>query len=160
MKHYSGEMWLQYIDGNIEEARAEAMEGHLAQCDACLKLYVFLAESSVSPPVSARFTQEVMAQVVSSREAPSPERSRLPTILPVPQRIGSLRQSLGNYAIAALLTLLLTAGGIFANVAAGLPEFTGSEMSLADTAAQKVGFGWSEAIAEKTLSILAIFKPD
>lgn len=159
MGHYSAEMWLQYIEGNIDTSQARTMEDHLAQCDTCLKLYALAAECSVDQEVSPQFTQKVMAHVTSGKGIWLSKNAR-PMIPRTAQGTRKPRQALGNYAVAACLTLLLTAGGIFGNVAAALPAVTGSEMSLADTAAEKVSFGWSEAIAEKAISVLDIFKPD
>lgn len=155
VEHYSAETWLEYIEGGITGVGARAMEEHLVQCERCLRLYAFLAESAVSKQVSPAFTRRVMDQVASKEKVPSRAlRSRQL------HSTGSARQSLGNYAVAACLTLLLTAGGIFAGVASALPEVTGKEISLADKAAEKMDLGWSEAIAEKTLSILDTIKPD
>lgn len=149
MEHYSAGLWLRYIDGQVEADQAGEMECHLAQCDSCLKLYTLAAESCVTQEVSSQFTHEVMARVAASGL-----KSKLP------RSSGNRRQSLVNYAVAACLTLFLTAGGIFSNVATALPAVTLSKISLADTAAQKVGSGWSEVIAKKTLSIVDILKPE
>ena len=159
MEHYSAAMWLQYITGKVGSVQVLDMEQHLTQCDECLKLYALTAENSVSEQVSPRFTHGVMARVASSGRLTLPQNSKLPSTKPF-QRAGNSRQSLGNYAVAACLTLLLTAGGVFGSLADALPEMTSSEISLADNAADKVGSGWSEIIAEKTLSILDIIKPD
>jgi len=155
VEHYSPETWLEYIEGGITGAGALAMEEHLVQCEHCLRLYAFLAESAVSQQVSPAFTRRVMEQVASGKKVPL--RSSKSRQL---QSTGSARQSLGNYAVAACLTLLLTVGGIFAGVASALPAVTATEISLADKAAEKMDLGWSEAIAEKTLSILDTIKPD
>lgn len=184
MGHYRAATWLKYIEGNIGEDQALAMEQHLTQCDLCLELYASAAENSVCQQVSSQFTDGVMARIASlekysttkkdSRQAKNQRNWRVdqnavsvPKVMPVTRstaektpRGRNSRQALGNYAIAACLTLLLTAGGVFGGVASAIPEIKGIEISFADKAAKKAGSGWSQVIAEKTLSILDTVKPD
>lgn len=158
MEHYSAEKWLDYIEGKVEGDKSVAMETHLAECESCLKLYALTAESSIVPQISPDFAERVMAGVKVYKRTKLTGTSKRQVMSPVTER--NSRQSLGNYAVAACLTLLLTAGGIFANVASLLPTASGPEKSFADSAAEKVGYGWSETIAEKTISILDTIKPD
>jgi len=160
MGHYSAEMWLQYVEGTIEAALAPEMEDHLCKCSACLKLYALAAESLVSEQVSPQFTDVVMGRVTEFGGNDAPEIPCFPEGSRQTPKTENTKQSLFNYAVAACLTLLLTAGGIFGHVSTALPAVTDADISLVDTAAKKVSTGWSEVIAEKTLSIIDTIKPD
>lgn len=178
MEHYSAAMWLEYVEGSLGEDQALVMEQHLTKCDKCLELYASAAENYVCQQVSSQFTDEVMTKVLAlqvkdqlSGKADQKAASLLKTTQELTKetprktaeqskRWRKSRQALGNYAIAACLTLLLTAGGIFGGVASAVAESKDIELSFADKAAQKVGSGWSQIIAEKTLSILDIVIPD
>lgn len=189
MEHYSAAMWLEYVEGSLDEDQALVMEQHLTKCDKCLELYASAAENYVCQQVSSQFTDEVMTRVLAlqvkdqlsgkadqkaasllkttqelTKETPRKtaeqvKKTRTKT-MEQSKRWRKSRQALGNYAIAACLTLLLTAGGIFGGVASAVAESKDIELSFADKAAQKVGSGWSQIIAEKTLSILDIVTPD
>lgn len=172
MEHYSAAMWLEYVEGSLGEDQALFMEQHLTKCDKCLELYASVAESYVCQQVSSQFTDEIMARVLSpqvkgqlsgkadQRAASMSKVMSVRTNTAKTSRWRRSRQALGNYAIAACLTLLLTAGGIFGNVASAVAESKDMEISFANKAAQKVGSGWSQVIAEKTLAILDIVIPD
>lgn len=158
MEHYSTDMWLQYIKGNIENAQAPEMEDHLCSCDSCLALYALIAESLVCEQVSPQFTDAVMAKVEASGY--SSQKQSLPVVSRQTPKAGDIKQSLFNYAVAACLTLLLTAGGIFGHVSTALPAVMEADISVVNTAAEKVSSGWSEVIAQKALSIIDTIKPD
>jgi hypothetical protein len=160
MVHYSAEMWLQYVEGTIEEALALEMEDHLCRCGACLKLYALAAESLVSEQVSPQFTDAVMAKVTVSGNDEASEKPCPLIVSRQTPKIENTKQSLFNYAVAACLTLLLTAAGIFGQVSTALPAVTDADISLVDTASEKISSGWSKVIAEKTLSIIDTIKPD
>lgn len=174
MEHYSAAVWLQYIEGSVTPDQARQMENHLYRCRVCLKRYALAAESSFCEQVSPDFTDRVMAGIMSagdfvfrkypdfqgipkpSAKIAGPLRESAPSQV---RKAGRSRRSLGNYAVAACLTLLLTAGGIFGSLASTLPEVTDSKASLAEVAVETVSSG-SETVAEKTLSVLDIIKPD
>lgn len=165
MEHYRAREWQEYVFGSVDAGLAEDMEQHLAQCAVCLDLYLEAAENSQWGEVSSQFTEAVLVKLpkevmkeVMFVEKQSVAQSLTPAC--VAQGAKLTKQSLGNYAIAACLTLLLTAGGIFGGVASAVPQLKGLEVSFTDKAVQKVGSGWSEEVAEKTLSILDIVKPD
>lgn len=162
MEHYRVPEWQEYVCGSVDAGLAADMEQHLRQCDVCLDLYLEAAEySSQWGEVSSQFTDSVLAKL-PKEIMPEEKRSVVQSLTPagVAEETKLTKQSLGNYAIAACLTLLLTAGGIFGGIASAVPQLKGLEISFTDKAAQKVGSGWSEEVAEKTLSILDIVKPD
>jgi len=184
-EHYSADKWQKYVAGGLDKTQERAMEQHLSQCDKCLELYASAAEKMVCQQVSSQFTEGVMAKIASLEKphsvsivpqvagqlpgkADQKSQSKSTAVLvrtnpPTAAKVAkshNQRQSFGNYAIAACLTLLLTAGGIFGGVASAVTDTKGMEISITDKAVQKVGFGWSEVIAEKTLSIFDIVKPD
>ena len=109
MAHYSSADWSRYCRGALDRNRRRRMERHLLRCDRCLNSYLELAgeeEAAAAALLLPDFEANLWRLIRrKQREAARKRKSRL----------------LFNYIAAAVITLVLMAGGAFDAVAAGLP---------------------------------------
>lgn len=113
MAHLSEEMSLAYYRNQLNMEERLALEDHLAQCDQCLIRYLALVETEMEmepavPSLSSDFTQGVLNAIKK------PVRKKSKGI--------SRRQLLKYYTIAASLTLILTASGVFRDMGGHLTQ--------------------------------------
>lgn len=105
MGHYSDQTWRHYVEDRLDETTRNTMEEHLAHCDECLERYLWQLEQVDIPlpdPVKdGSVVEEVMKRVTSDDKK---------------KHVSVYRRHLINYVIAAAMTLLLTASGLFQTI--------------------------------------------
>ncbi|MDQ0273541.1 hypothetical protein [Cytobacillus purgationiresistens] len=144
MKHYSYEEWQTYVKNELEDEVRETYEDHLYSCDQCLDLYLMAVEEDDLPIIEnePNFTDSVMAQIKSQKEAPVPEAR-------VERRSAFYQKSIFHYGIAAAMTLILMSTGVFQSLtqyAGGVESqgFKEKETSMTEGIVDKT-FAWMDS---------------
>lgn len=107
MSHYSSDKWLQFIGHKLDAVQYKMMENHLYQCDECLELYTELIENEIAENVvsaSDAFIEEVIQKVIT--QDPGKKNAVLSAQI-------SYQKLTFLYSIAAVITIILYASGIF-----------------------------------------------
>ncbi len=132
MKHYSAQEWRKFISGELSPFERELYERHLYGCDCCLQVYMECVEHAADelPLLSNEdeFAEKVMSGVV-------PAKGRV------------WHNPLFQYAVAACITFLLLASGVFHDIAACT-----AEMNVVASSLQHESL--SAKLMEKTVSVL------
>lgn len=121
MQHYQEEEWRRLRAGTLEAGKEQAMLEHLAICPACRDGYLASvtprAEEAAALLLPDDFTGKIM------RGLPAARRHAAPVKKAEPERRAerSRRWRLASYAVAATLTMALTLGGAFSQLA-DLPQ--------------------------------------
>ena len=111
MAHYSSADWSRYCRGALDRNRRRRMERHLLRCDRCLNSYL-------------KLVGEREAEAAALLLPPDFEQNLWRSIRRKQAQSGRIKRKrlLLNYAAAAVITLALTAGGVFDAIASGLPD--------------------------------------
>lgn len=134
MRHYPDQAWMLYVQDQVPEQTRESMEEHLLSCDACLTQYMeqieLVARLDTLPPSVAghELVNQVMHRVTKEVRR---------------RHTSSFRQRLLHYVVAAAITFILMASGLFQSMITSDP-MDGRE-------AQKPPI--SDQVMEKALSI-------
>lgn len=117
MQHFSPAEWQQYIAGQCSDQEL-LMENHLQVCDQCRQIFLESIDTREMKKAEAAIAPDFTVQTLELiRKSVGPKRS-------APRR-GNTRSLLLYYTAAAVLTLVLTGGGVIQNVnhrLATLPE--------------------------------------
>ena len=109
--HYSYELWLKYVNNDLNETERILLEDHLYTCDQCLDLYIDAVEKQeeILPSISNEkaFMDEIMWKIASETKEMLPNEK--------PKR-SFYQSSIFHYAIAASLTLILMTTGFFQSI--------------------------------------------
>jgi len=108
MQHFSPAEWEQFLAGQSADQEM-VMENHLKVCDQCRQVFLESIDAvelkSAQTVIRPDFTAQTLARIQDSveKKRPSPRRARS-------------RNLLLYYTAAAVLTLVLTGGGIIQNL--------------------------------------------
>ena len=152
MTHYSYDEWMRYVKNELSEENQGMYENHLYSCDQCLDLYLKAVseEEGLLPNLTNgnTFTDLVMKQVSETK-------------LTIGQNMNEKRNGrkrfyqspLFQYTIAAAMTILLMATGVFQSLTkyaenVQSPEFQKSETSVTTGLVDRT-FAWMDSIVQK-----------
>lgn len=177
MKHYTYDVWLQYVNDEINEKTKQELENHLYACDQCLNHYLMAMEANESslPILSnmSSFTDLVMAEVSKQKtemESAWPDRgqdidSSIQPVLTEPMiknveknkkanhKKPFYQQAAFHYLLAAAATILLTLSGVFQSLAAYAisierPQVQEKKPSVTEGVINKT-FAWMDSLEKK-----------
>lgn len=133
--HFSAAAWREYVHGELSDARRDEMERHLYGCEQCLEQFIRSVEEWEAElpglPAPHQLTQRVMQRI-------APSRSRF------------WDHVLIRYTVAASLTLLLLASGVFQDLLDGSAQ-------LAQWTATETGVSLTDTLMAKIVSLLETF---
>ncbi|GIN63689.1 hypothetical protein J27TS8_36820 [Robertmurraya siralis] len=145
MTHISYDEWKRYVENELNERDRERYEDHLYTCDQCLELYLeAVTELEPTLPVLSNtddFTNAIMAQVIESKEKE------------IDKKVPFYQKTLFHYTIAAAMTLLFMASGIFQSITNYVDAVEGSELkqstpSVTEELVNKT-FAWMDQLKNK-----------
>ncbi|PLR86465.1 hypothetical protein [Bacillus sp. V33-4] len=114
MNHFSIEDWKKYLKNEISDDVRGTYENHLYSCDQCLDLYMrALSEDEAAlPAIEAEtdFTNVVMKSIAIVKQGSQQEKQ------PVKREKRYYQTAAFHYVLAAAMTLLLMATGVFQSV--------------------------------------------
>ena len=125
MKHFSVAEWSAYAGGQLTAEIQRELEAHLYGCDACLEIYMDCisnldtqAVEAVSEPayMEDKWIEQIMNRI---------EEEKLPSqLVPFspPRKIAFYRKPIFHYALAAAITIILMATGIFQGITGGMDQ--------------------------------------
>lgn len=142
MEHFNKDQWIRYAMDLVDEDTKDEMEEHLLNCDLCLEIYTNIISENLenNEHPAADFSKKVMRNIKIDIKDQN-------------------KKKLLYYAIAASLTLMLTASGLF--------NYVGNKFSTISTSAIKkqtdykmlIKSGWSEKLFNKSSNILENITP-
>lgn len=107
LKHIQFEEWVHYLNGDLDESVRLAYEEHLYECDHCLEQYMKAMEvSTIEIPDISHLTDSIMKEVNSFKEKDKKPLSNTSTH----------KQIVTHYILAAAMTILLMATGVFSQL--------------------------------------------
>ncbi|MBO9604755.1 MAG: zf-HC2 domain-containing protein [Paenibacillaceae bacterium] len=162
------EEWRAYRDGKLEAERRDELEEHLYGCDECLQRFMSELETEPAPetgheparaqPIGAGFADRVMSAIAQASPAEQAAGAAATTAAHPPRHrpynpaarrpVSPLRRTLVQYAIAAAITILLMASGVFRHIGERVDQFD----SAAKSDRQEESF--SERLLVKTTAVL------
>ena len=117
MNHISYEKWLQYVRGELDSTTQKLYDDHLYSCDQCLSIYLEAVEANEQfmPTMSNEdmFTDLVMQQVDYQKK-----KSNTNT-----QKQSFYQKAIFHYLVAAAMTIILMASGVFSHLTNALNDF-------------------------------------
>ncbi|WP_053217997.1 zf-HC2 domain-containing protein [Virgibacillus senegalensis] len=110
MIHIEKDLW-PYIEEKVDEQKRQQIEGHLETCEQCFGYYIDLLEQWNAPGrLSDSFTETAIDKI--NIQQPFPQKSLQQKSSSHTSKMKTVR----HYLLAAGLTLLLMASGIFQDI--------------------------------------------
>lgn len=152
MKHYTYDMWLQYINDEINEKTKQELEDHLYACDQCLNHYLMAMEANESslPILSnmSSFTDSVMNEVSRQKTVVPDTKTKI-------KKKPFYQQAAFHYLLAAAATILLTFTGTFQSLStyansleSPQPQVQKKKHSVTEGVINKT-FAWMDSLEKK-----------
>jgi len=144
MEHYNQQHWSAYLLNIVDEEERIIMENHLYNCDQCMDLYInqLEAENEELAEPSTTFTKTVMKGIFKEEQRKNKA-----------QRITLFKY----YTIAASITLILVATGVFNSIGNMTPEIM-SGLSESTRKIETAMFGgWSQELFDKSRDLTKLF---
>jgi anti-sigma factor RsiW len=115
-QHYSKQAWMDYVKGHLMEEDRPSFEAHLYNCEMCFQLYMACVsqEGELNPDESTIVQQEEewIDQIMETIQVQK-NTLLLQSSLPNPPRIPLFQRSWLHYTVAAAITIILMAAGLF-----------------------------------------------
>ncbi|MHB1419833.1 MAG: hypothetical protein ACYCX4_09675 [Bacillota bacterium] len=144
MEHYHREQWLFYRENKLPSTQRALMEQHLQSCNCCLDSYISVILPSdiieAKQSLSAEFNHRLLQKTLGFTKG-------LP---PVQHTTGNRIRLLQYYAIAAVITVSLMAGGWFDFLAQELPKTKAFREDVLSRVEGGIPYGWSEKLLDLT----------
>jgi predicted anti-sigma-YlaC factor YlaD len=145
-KHYSYEVWCQYVRNEMDGRVREAVENHLYSCDQCLNLYlqVLDTEDSGLPLIQneTEFTDTIMANIADLKR----KNASL-----MEGKKSFYQSSAFHYILAAAVTIIMMFTGVFQSITK-VADTVQSPQTLQKTPS------FSEGIINKTFNWMDSFE--
>jgi hypothetical protein len=149
MRHYSIEEWSVYAGGQLSAKAQREHEAHLYGCEACLQLYMdCVAVPDVDPGTSASehyYLEEAWIEQILDRIESLKQSNQ--TLASPPRKKALYRKSIFQYALAAAITILLMATGIFRGITGGIDQSP-------PAAKQTLDASYTDQLMDKTVAML------
>jgi hypothetical protein len=110
-KHYSYEVWCQYVKNEMDGNAREDVETHLYSCDQCLDIYlqVLDTEDSGLPiiPNESQFTDTIMVNIADLKKSNASLEEGKKSFY---------QSSAFHYILAAAMTIIMMSTGVFQSI--------------------------------------------
>lgn len=150
MKHYTIAQWTEYIGGQLTEEAQNECETHLYGCDECLQVYMDcvaqlepqpaedLLETEAGQPEDI-WIEQIMVRIEKQKQPPLP--------FSPPRKAALYRKPVFQYALAAVITIILMATGILQGVTGGINQ-------QQPTTKQTLDASYTDKLMDKTVAML------
>jgi anti-sigma factor RsiW len=136
MKHFNVAEWSEYAEGRITVEKQRELEAHLYSCEACLQLYMDCVAQLDTQPVEGvpepdymedKWIDEIMSRIEEQKQ-PFQSLSLSP-----PRKLALYRRPVFHYSLAAAITIILMATGIFQGITGGMDQLPLATKQMQDT---------------------------
>jgi len=159
--HITEEQIRQYIQGSLADGERERAEGHMADCDVCLGLFMDALESETAflPDADidiARLEQKVIARLELEQPHKQQTSPAHAAVHKKEHRRSWMQHPVTHYTVAASITLLLFASGSFGMITNTLAKLdqNGRQQQEIALPEQPERLSWSEQMVGRTGSWL------
>jgi hypothetical protein len=110
-KHYSYEVWCQYVKNEMDGNVREDVETHLYSCDQCLDIYLQVLETEDAGlpiiPNESQFTDTIMVNIADLKKSNANLEEGKKSFY---------QSSAFHYILAAAMTIIMMSTGVFQSI--------------------------------------------
>ncbi len=135
--HYKSGEWRSYKQDQVSTQQRRRMEHHLAKCEQCLRTYLAAIDEADTIAAERLLPADFNAKIM--------ERTRM---MKRQTQKTKRRTVLLQYAAAACITLVLTAGGLFDAAARDIPAVVDEIRTVSRIISRSAEFNWSDDLVK------------